>query len=71
MKILLVLTFVYGVLKLLSHTKIFNTHLVGILRSIMPVNEKNSIYGLITWIDILFFYFSLCYQSYYWLFKNI
>lgn len=69
MKILLVLTFVYGVLKLLTHTKIFNRNLVGILESILIMRQSSWYYGLVLWLDMLFFYFSLCYQAYYWIFK--
>lgn len=69
MKILLVLTFVYGVLKLLTHTKIFNKNLVGVLESILIMRESSWYYGLVLWLDMLFFYFSLCYQAYYWIFN--
>ena len=69
MKILLVLTFVYGVLRLLTHTKIFNTNIVGILESIFGSRKYAWYYGLFLWIDMVFFYFSLCYQSYFWIFK--
>lgn len=69
MKILLVLTFVYGVLRLLTHTKIFNKNLVGVLESILIMRQSTWYYGLVLWLDMLFFYFSLCYQAYYWIFK--
>lgn len=69
MKILLVLTFVYGVLKLLTHTKIFNKNLVGVLESILIMRQSSWYYGLVLWLDMLFFYFSLCYQAYYWIFN--
>lgn len=66
--ILLVITFVYGVLRLLTHTKLFDTNLVGILDSILPLNEKNPWYGVAHWLSTIFFYFSLCFQAWYWLF---
>lgn len=69
MKILLVLTFVYGVLNLLTHTKIFNRNLVGILESTLIMRQSTWYRGLVLWLDMLFFYFSLCYQAYYWIFK--
>lgn len=72
MKILLALTFVYGVLYLISYTPLFNGKLTGILQSIFPKNEsrKTLFRGIIVWLDMLFFYFSLIYQSWYWLFSG-
>ena len=71
MKILLVLTFVYGVLRLLTHSKLFTTHLVGLLESITVWKKDRWYNGLIIWLDMLFFYFSLCYQVYFWIFSKI
>ena len=68
MKILLVITFVYGTLRLLSHTKIFDTHLMGITESIIPSwNGKRM--RLFIVLDMWSFYFSLGFQAWYWLFQ--
>jgi hypothetical protein len=69
MKILLVLTFVYGVLRLFTYVKIFDHKLVGILESTLIMRQSSWYRGLVLWLDMLFFYFSLCYQAYYWIFK--
>ena len=71
MKVLLALTFVYGVLFLLSYTKIFEVRLVGIMASVFPENnsKKTLFRGFVRWIDILFLYFSLVFQAWYWLFR--
>lgn len=70
MKILLAITFVYGVLRLLTYTKLFKTNLTGIIESVLPYDEDNNnlnnfFHTLSTW----FFYFSLVYQSWYWIFS--
>lgn len=67
-QILLAITFVYGPIYLLTNTKIFTTVLVGIIESLSPF-EKSS--NLSKYLQMLFFYFSLCYQSWYWLFKTL
>lgn len=66
-QILLAITFVYGPLYLITLLNIFNKHLGSITVSINPFKDI----GIIKWIGIVFFYFSLCYQSWYWLFKTI
>lgn len=65
MNILLAITFVYGVLRLLTMLKVFNIQLHGILSFIFKTN--NTILAL---LDNIFFYFSLIFQSWYWLFNN-
>lgn len=71
MNVLLALTFVYGVLRLLTFTKLFDARLVGILESVFPENNsrKTLFRGFVKWIDILFLYFSLVFQAWYWLFR--
>lgn len=71
MNVLLALTFVYGVLYLLTYTKVFNVRLVGILASIFPENtgKKTLFRAFVIWVDMLFFYFSLVFQAWYWLFR--
>ena len=69
MKILLAITFVYGVIYLLTYTKLFTTTLTGIVRSIIPTKDKTFLAGVVIVLDNWFFYFSLIFQAYYWLFK--
>jgi len=69
MKILLAITFVYGVIKLLTHTKVFDRHLTGIIESVIPYGNKAPLAKLFAVIDIWVFYGSLVFQSWYWLFR--
>lgn len=69
MKILLAITFVYGVVRLLSHTKLFDSKIVGALESIIPTNSKKGVPILMALLDIWFFYFSLIFQAWYWIFR--
>lgn len=69
MKILLALTFVYGIVRLLTYTKLFESKLVGVLESIIPTNAKKSKPILMALLDIWFFYFSLIFQAWYWIFR--
>lgn len=71
MTTLLSITFVYGVIRLLSFTKIFNTRLVGLIESIFTEpNSKTNLGLLLIILDVIFFYFSLVFQSWYWLFNK-
>ena len=65
MKILLAITFVYGIIQLLTQLKIFKHTLYNILESLSPWENK----PWMQYLDILFRYFSLVFQAYYWLFK--
>lgn len=68
--ILLALTFVYGVVRLLTHTKLFNKNLVGIIESVFPLkNAKKGVQGFAHWLSTVFFYYSLCFQAWYWIFR--
>lgn len=70
LQILLAITFVYGVVKLITYLKIFDTHLVNILHSIFTKPSEKTIFGVVIMIiDIWFFYFSLVFQAWWWLFK--
>jgi hypothetical protein len=72
MKILLALTFVFGVLHLLTLTKAFDTTLETILFAIFPKSNKPTFFrGLCTILGMWFFYFSLVFQAWYWLFSGI
>ena len=71
MKILLAITFVFGVLKFLRVNFRPKTSDMFIFRSIFANKNRNNtvIGGLLVWFDVAFFYFSLVFQAYYWLFK--
>jgi hypothetical protein len=71
MKILLAITFVFGVLKFLRISIRPGTSDMFFFGSIFAIKNRNNtvIGGLLVWFDVAFFYFSLCFQSYYWLFK--
>ena len=70
MKILLSITFVYGVLNLFC--RLLRQPCVSLpFTSVgLGVNKKNTIIGgLLVLLDLIFFYFSLIFQTYYWIFK--
>lgn len=69
MEILLALTFVFGVVHLLTMTKIFNAHLVFIFNAFIPHREKTTFGSVCRLLGTWFFYFSLCFQAWYWLFS--
>jgi len=71
-QILLALTFVFGVLRLLSHLKIFDMRLIGILDTIFTVQSGKRLLGFIAmYLDNIFFYGSLAFQAWYWLFRHV
>lgn len=71
MKILLAITFVFGVLKFIRILINPNTSDMFIFGSIFGnKNENHTVLGgLLVWFDVAFFYFSLSFQAWYWLFK--
>jgi hypothetical protein len=69
MKILLALTFVFGVVHLLTMTKIFDTRISFITKAFIPHYEKTFFSGLMELLGTWFFYFSLVFQAWYWLFR--
>lgn len=71
MKILLAITFVFGVLKYIRINIKHESSDMFIFRSIFGNKNKNNtvIGGLLVWFDVAFFYFSLVFQAWYWLFK--
>jgi len=71
MEILLAITFVFGVVYLLTLTKIFNSELSLILNALIPHNEKKMFGRFARLIGVWFFYFSLCFQAWWWIFKDI
>ena len=68
MEILLAITFVFGVLYLLSLTKLFNITLATILNAVLPNKDGTVFGGLCNLIGTWFFYFSLVFQAWYWIF---
>jgi hypothetical protein len=63
MGILLAITFVFGTLRFLTLTKVFDTQLQGLFKSYVLNNKFWNI------LDVLIFHFSLVFQAYYWFFK--
>lgn len=63
MGILLAITFVFGTLRFLTLTKVFDTQLQSLFKSYVLNNKFWNI------LDVLIFHFSLVFQAYYWLFK--
>lgn len=68
MKILLAITFIFGIVHLLTLTKIFKANLVYIFNAIIPHNEDTITGAIFKILGAWFFYFSLCFQAWYWLF---
>lgn len=81
-EILLAITFVFGVVHLITLTKVFNNHLV-FLNEVLNPNLKiienkyfnftkvirNFIVRYYMLFGVWFFYLSLCHQAWYWLFR--
>lgn len=67
-QILLAITFVYGPLYLLTFIKIFDVRTQQFFTSLYTTSKIPKILNV---LQAWFFYFSLCYQYYYWLFKTI
>ena len=77
LQILLAITFIYGVVKLLTHTRLFDLSLTNIIESVFGNHKTKKAYGwryllvlLIKLIDNGFFYFSLVFQAWWWLFRT-
>lgn len=64
MKILLALTFVFGPLRFITITKLFDSKMNHICDSIGISTNKN----IMNLLQVWFYIFSLCFQAYYWLF---
>jgi len=72
LQILLAITFVFGVLRLLTNTKVFDMRLIGILETIFTVQSTKHIFGiLVKYLDNIIFYGSLAFQAWYWLFRHV
>ena len=63
MKILLAIIFVFGILRFISLTKLFDIQLSTLFKSYTLNNKFWNV------LDVFIFQFSLCFQAYYWLFK--
>ena len=82
MEKLLAITFVYGVIHLITMSKLFDIKFKTITRTLVDTvpehkHDDNWLETIIKFLIILFhslgiffFYFSLCFQSWYWLFNN-
>jgi len=70
MTFLLTFTFVFGVLRLLTLTKLFDLRVVGIFDAILPLDGDDKIYPFLHWLQTIIFYFSLCFQAWYWIFQS-
>lgn len=71
MEILLAITFVFGVLRVLTSLSIFDATIGSVFSAVIPYDLKDSVIGHIfhllgTW----FFFFSLIFQAWYWLFSG-
>jgi hypothetical protein len=66
--LLVLLTFLFGTLRLLTFTKLFTSFLETPFKAIFGITnkEKTVLGGLIVWLDNTFFYFSLIFQAYFW-----
>ena len=71
MEILLAITFVFGVVYLLTLTQLFKTEMSLILNALVPHNEKSVFGRFCQLVGVWFFYFSLCFQAWWWIFKDI
>lgn len=71
MNILLAITFVFGPLKCLTHTKAFGTNIGHPLSALFGANNKKGtvLGGAAVLFDVWSFYFSLAFQAWFWLFK--
>lgn len=69
MNILLSITFVFGVLHLLTFTRIFDRNL-GLIMTIILGKDTDKLPTIWVILQLWFFYFSLCFQAWYWIFNN-
>lgn len=72
MKILLAITFVYGVIRLITillNGKVFSCNTLLPLSSFFLYKVDTVFGGICNVLDTWLFYFSLIFQSWYWLFR--
>jgi len=69
-QVLLAITFVFGVVFLLTRTKVFSANLSYIFNILIPHNEDSFFGKILSILNMWFFYFSLCFQAWYWLFSG-
>jgi hypothetical protein len=60
---LFIFTFIFGVLTLITYTKIFNREISGFFDTIY----WRKLHFFFKWLDVMIFLFSLGYQINYWL----
>lgn len=68
--ILLATTFVFGVIHLLTFTKLFKEPIHFITNAIIPHKENSNFGAVLRVIGVWFFYFSLIFQAWYWIFDG-
>ena len=66
--LLLAITFIFGMMKLLSHTKIFEVRLTLIIKAFIPYDEETTFGAILNVLGMWFFYLSLIHQAWFWLF---
>lgn len=70
--LLFVITFLFGIISLLTRIKIFDRFIIGPFESIFPTQvdtrniERNFRFRLTQYLDNFVFLFSLGYQIYFW-----
>ena len=63
MNFLFVFTFVFGVLRFLTQTKLFDTSLGGFFDLVWPGPQ---IHPFFTWLDKIIYYLCLAFQVWFW-----
>ena len=69
--LLLALTFVFGVVQLLTWTKLFDRQITLITEAFIPFREKSPFGKVMRLIGVWFFYLSLIHQVWYWVFLKL
>lgn len=67
--LLLAITFVFGVIYLLTLTKLFDKELEFITSAFIPYKENSKFGKFMRFIGVWFFYLSLIHQTWYWIFQ--
>lgn len=68
--LLLAITFVFGVIFLITMTKLFDKDITTITSAFIPFDVKRPFGKFLRMIGVWFFYLSLIHQAWYWLFFN-
>lgn len=67
--LLLAITFVFGVLQILTWTKLFDVRIAYIMAAFFSFKENSKFGKFMRGIGVWFFYLSLIHQTWYWLFQ--